>query len=131
MMKIMQIMPNKVADNDIICLSGIQCEGVIGVYDWERNAPRPLVVDLQLPTQASHAAAQDDVADTVDYAAVVTCVRELVAQRADALLETLAHHLVQVLLSHFQLSWIQLTLHKPQIIDGVDDVSITLYRARV
>ena len=117
-----------IIENDIICLQGIQCEGVIGVYDWERNAPRTLLVDLQLPTAASHAAVQDNVADTVDYGDVVSRVRELVAQRSDSLIETLAHYLAQDLLTHFQLEWIQLTLHKPHIMDGVADVSITLYR---
>ena len=117
-----------IIENDIICLQGIQCEGVIGVYDWERNAPRTLLVDLQLPTAASHAAVPDNVADTVDYGDVVSRVRELVAQRSDSLIETLAHYLAQDLLTHFQLEWIQLTLHKPHIMDGVADVSITLYR---
>ena len=117
-----------IIENDIISLQGIECEGVIGVYDWERNAPRALLVDLQLPTTASHAAVHDNVADTVDYGDVVARVRELVAQRSDALIETLAHHVAQDLLTHFQLEWIQLTLHKPHIIDGVADVSITLYR---
>jgi dihydroneopterin aldolase len=127
-MKMKQSPSSAIIENDIICLQGIQCEGVIGVYDWERNAPRALLIDLQLPTAASHAAMQDNVTDTVDYAKVVARVRELVAQRSDALIETLAHHVAQDLLTRFQLEWIELTLHKPHIIDGVADVSITLYR---
>jgi len=130
MMKMIQTMSGTTHAHDTICLQGIQCEGIIGVYAKERDTTRLMVVDVQFPTAASYAAAHDKLADTVDYAGVVERIREVVAHRSDALIETLAHHLVQDLLAHFQLNWIQLTLHKPDIIDAVNGVSITLYRQK-
>ena len=115
-------------DKNTISLTGIHCEGVIGVYDYERTAARPLVIDIVMTCDLSKAAISDDVADTVDYAKVVEAVREYVARSQFELLEALAGSLCTLLLQQFAISHIALTLHKPAVIEGVDDIAVTLNR---
>ena len=115
-------------DKNIISLTGIHCEGVIGVYDYERTAVRPLVIDIVMTCDLSKAASSDDVADTVDYAKVVEVVRGHVACSQFELLEALAASLCALLLRQFTISHIALTLHKPAVIEGVDDIAVTLNR---
>ena len=33
---------------DIIFIRGLKCETILGVYDWERVARRPVVIDLEI-----------------------------------------------------------------------------------
>ena len=53
---------------DKILIHGLRVETVIGVYDWERTIRQPLVIDLELATDASGAAATDQISHALDYA---------------------------------------------------------------
>lgn len=81
--------------SDVILLNGMAVEALIGVYDWERVAPRPLMLDLALSVDLSAAARSDDVQDTVDYAAVAACVTAVCAREQPQLLEALAGRILQ------------------------------------
>lgn len=117
--------------SDLILLEGLEFNALIGVYDWERVAPRPLVLDLALETDLGPAAQSDAVADTVDYAQVQASVLKLAETEAPQLLERFAGRLIERLFAEFpRLAAITLTLHKPGILPGVRDVAIRLSRRR-
>lgn len=74
----------------IIAIRALRAKAHIGVTDEERSAPREVVVDLELETSLDRAGETDDLADTVDYAAVVSAVTEVVEGNEVKLLEHLA-----------------------------------------
>ena len=116
---------------DCIQLTGIACEAIMGVYDWERLAKRPLVFDLKLMGINTRQAAQtDDVQDTLDYQAVTEGLQQLVGASQYKLLETLAEHVATWLFDTFAVPKIEITLHKPNVLEGVQDVCITIVRDR-
>jgi 7,8-dihydroneopterin aldolase/epimerase/oxygenase len=117
--------------SDLIVLEGLEVQALIGVYDWERAARRPLVFDLRLRVDLRRAGRSDDVADTVDYAAVAEQVSALVAQSTPQLLETLAESLCAHLFARFMaIEAIELVVHKPGILPQVRDVRIEICRQR-
>lgn len=117
--------------SDLIILEGLAVEALIGVYDWERTARRPLVLDLRLTVDLRRAGQSDDVADTVDYAAVTTLVEAVVADTTPQLLETLAEAICARLLAAFAaIQSIALVVHKPGILPQVRDVRIEIQRSR-
>lgn len=116
---------------DLIMLRGVALQALIGVYDWERTAPRPLTVDLALGVDLAPAGDSDAVADTVDYAAVTALLETVCAAEQPQLLEALAARLVRALLETFQtVQAVTLTVHKPGILPQVQDVAIRIYRER-
>lgn len=117
--------------SDLICLHGLAVSALIGVYDWERTARRPLRLDLDLEVELSAAGRSDAVADTVDYAAVTAAVEAVVAAESPQLLERLAERVLTRLFAEFAaLTAITLTVHKPGILPQVEDVAIRLRRQR-
>ncbi len=91
----------------------LELECSIGVYDWERAVPQQLLVDLDVPLNVSRAASSDNLADTLDYTALVDCVRRVAGARHYNLLETLAELMAQTLLKEFSLRWVRVALDKP------------------
>jgi dihydroneopterin aldolase len=83
---------------DRIFVAGLAVEAVIGVYDHERDAPQPLVLSVWLDCDID---ARDELAGTIDYAAVVEALKTFVTQRRDGLLETLAEACVAMLHRRF------------------------------
>lgn len=75
---------------DRIELRGLRVMGVHGVLPEERERPQPFAVDLDVWLDARPAGASDDLADTVDYAALCSLAAGVVADRRFALLEALA-----------------------------------------
>ena len=57
---------------DLIFLRGLAAEVRVGVPDWERARPQTLNFSIELAIDAAVAAVDDDLAATIDYAAVLT-----------------------------------------------------------
>ena len=98
---------------DRVLIEGLQVEVVVGVYDYEREAAQPLLLDIELAYDNLRAAESDDVADTIDYAAVCEVTRAFIAQREPQLLETLAEALAGQLLLSFDTPRVRIRIRKP------------------
>ena len=121
------------ADNgptDRIALRALRVPCVVGVHDWERAAPRDLLVDLTLSIDLSEAGRADDLARTVDYDDLAARVRASAASRARRLVETVAEDVADVCLAAPRVASVAVTVHKPGAVHGAGDVSVTVVRAR-
>ncbi len=98
---------------DTILIEGLRLEAVVGVYPHERDARQPLLFDIALRYDNRMPAASDDVADSVDYAAVCKRVRAFVAAREPQLLEALAEALATDLLQVEGVRHVRLRIGKP------------------
>jgi len=115
---------------DTIRIRGLKVETIVGVHDWERKLSRPVVIDLELATDAARAAKADRLQDALDYDAVAQEVSAFVATSNFQLIETLAQRLAEKLQKDFALAWLKLELHKPGAVAGAQDVSVSLERGR-
>ncbi len=114
---------------DHISITGIHAKTLIGVYDWERTEQRPIVIDLVLHQPLAQSGQSDQLADTLDYAAVVEWVKAQASNSQYELLEALAEHLAQgILQTYSTVQKLTLTLHKPDVLPGVDDIAICIQR---
>jgi dihydroneopterin aldolase len=118
--------------SDVIALRGIRAYGHHGVLPEERERGQLFLVDVDLVTDVSEAAASDDLAATVDYATVARdAVRVVVGTPCD-LIETVAVRIADAVLVAERVAEVRVTVHKPQAPVGVpfDDVSVTVVRRR-
>lgn len=115
---------------DLIRIKGLKIETVVGVHDWERKLPRPVVVDLELATDAARAARSDALKDAIDYHAVAQAVTACVRAQQPQLIETLAQRIAEMLQKDFGVAWLKLELHKPGAVAGVSDISVAIERGK-
>ncbi|GGO63919.1 dihydroneopterin aldolase [Bowmanella pacifica] len=115
---------------DKIYIEGLRLESLIGVYDWERKAPRPLLVDLCLRCDLSQAAQTDKVTDTIDYALVAESLGRVAEKSSFELLEALASAMLDALFAEFAIREITLKLSKPDILPNARNVAVQLTRSR-
>lgn len=96
-------------------LRGIELFGRHGVFDQERRDGQIFVVDVEWLIDTLRAAATDRLDATVCYQQIYDCVVEIVGGPPQALIETLANRLADVLLARFvAIDSVTVTLHKPQ-----------------
>ena len=113
---------------DIIYLSQLKLETLIGVYEWERQAKRIILVDLELATDTRQAASTDDLAHTVDYGVLAQRLTELAEKSEFFLIETLADRLANLILQEFNVRWLRLKLSKRGAIPTAADVGLVIER---
>lgn len=120
-----------VAGDDSIFLRGLRAEALIGVYQHERHAPQPLVIDLELGLAHSRGCFSDRLDDAVDYGAVVATVRRIALLNHSELLESFAQNVADTLLEDFDLLSVAISVSKPGIFDVADSVGVSIRRRRI
>ena len=117
---------------DELTISGIECFGHHGVFDFEKREGQTFVIDLTLALDTTAAAASDDLRDTVDYGSLVASVKAAVEKDPVDLIETLAQRIANVCLTDVRVQWARVCVHKPDApIDATfSDVALTITRKR-
>lgn len=118
---------------DRIFLRGMRFMAAHGVLPHEQKVPQPFEVDVELGLDLHAAGESDDLAATVNYAAVCKSVRDIIEGAPKRLIEALAEKIADDLLRGFDLLlWVRVTVHKPAApINGIfSDVGVTILRRR-
>lgn len=115
---------------DRIFITGLKLDVLIGVYASERDAAQPLSFDIEFGFDNRLPAASDDLADTIDYAAVVARLRDWLGHTRYELLEALLEQMAAMLKAEFNAGTVRIRVHKPNAAAmlGCDDVGIEILR---
>jgi dihydroneopterin aldolase len=116
-----------------VLIEGLEVWGRHGVLAEEKTLAQCFRIDLRLTLHQCAGAHTDDLADTVDYAAVVETVAAIVEKRSYALLERLAQVLAETVLAAFDPDAVWVRVAKPGAPIarplGAVAVSLELHRA--
>jgi dihydroneopterin aldolase len=117
------------SEADRIRLSRWSVQAAIGAYDHEKLGTQELVLDLSLWGDFTRAAASDDLADALDYAALRDEVERWLAGKRWQLLEAFGEALCRHVLAHPLVARVELTVDKPAA-QAPAVVSYTLIRSK-
>ncbi len=95
-----------------IIISQLDVIALVGVDPIERAAPQRLTVSLRLLPQRGFAGLADDIANTVDYAAVCDAIRDETGAKSRHLIETLAEDIATMVLDRFPLRAVEVEVRK-------------------
>jgi len=111
-------------------LRGLELFGHHGVLPDERERGQRFLVDVRLEPADRRAEVSDDIGDAVDYRDVVEVVREVFEGRTFQLLEALAGALADALLARLPLTWVEVSVRKPDVVleRSVDYAAVTVER---
>lgn len=115
---------------DIVYIRALRADTIIGVYDWERLVRQSVVLDLELATDNRRAAADDRIADALDYAAVSARVLTFIEGSDFQLIETMAEQVASLVLSEFAVPWLRLRLAKPGAVARAEEVGVVIERGK-
>ncbi len=115
---------------DVIFLSGLTTECIIGIWDWERRVRQKIVIDLEMGADVRRAAATDSIEDTLDYKRVAKRLLSFVSESQYQLVETLTERIAEIVVREFGVPWVKVRLNKQGAIRGSRDVGILIERRR-
>lgn len=102
---------------------------IVGCWDWERQAPQEVSVDLEMEWDISRAAAADDLSAALDYKEVSQRVVEFVQQGEFQLVETAVENIADMILAEFKVPRVTVTFSKPRAVKGAAAVGVTLQKS--
>ena len=114
---------------DVIALRGIRAWGHHGADPGEQDVAQPLDLDLVLDVDLGAARRSDELADTIDYAAVHAAVLHVVAAERWRLLERLGERILQTVMADPRVESATVTIAKPGLLAGATP-SVTVRRRR-
>lgn len=114
--------------SDTIFIEGLRVDATVGAHNWEQRVNRTLVIDLELAGDVARAAANDRLAETIDYKSVAETVSSLCAQSRHRLIETMAEQLARELTKKFGLRWLRITVRKPGAVGNAESVGVRIER---
>ena len=112
---------------DVIFIQDFRIEILIGIYEWERRVPQTVQLDLEigLPEREKRS---DRIGDTIDYAKVVARIEASLAAHRFVLVEALAEHIAQLVMSEFHAPWVRTSVTKLGALKGVKRLGVTIER---
>ena len=113
---------------DIIVIRGLSVDTVIGVYGWEREVRQTLVLDIEMAIDNKRVAAEDNIDNALDYAAVSERVTAFVENSSFELIETLAEQVAGIVMAEFNVPRLKLCVSKPGAVANAKTVGIHIER---
>jgi dihydroneopterin aldolase len=115
---------------DTIFLYELRVETIVGIWEWERRIRQTVSIDLEMGADIAKAAATDHIDDTLNYKEVAKRVRQFVGNSEFQLVETMAEKVAEIILTEFDVPWVDVRVNKPGAIRGSRDVGVRIRRAR-
>ncbi|NCF10144.1 MAG: dihydroneopterin aldolase, partial [Gammaproteobacteria bacterium] len=108
----------------------LRVETIIGIFDWERETPQTVSIDLEMATDVARAAQSDDIADALDYKAVAKRLIAFIGESRFQLVETLAERIATILREEFGVAWVRVTVNKGGAVRGASAVGVMIERGQ-
>jgi len=83
----------------IIRIKDLQAQTILGIYDWEKKAKRPVVLNIEMHIVDGKAGDSDAIEDAVDYAMIEQRIIERVEAASYNLIEKLVADIGAFILS--------------------------------
>ena len=113
---------------DTIFLSEVKIQTKLGVPAWERMLAQTIILDIEIGYGLSKACKSDAIADTIDYGAITRRIRETLSGNSFQLVEALAEHVCQLILSEFGALNVKIKVAKPSILPGLKALGVMIER---
>ena len=113
---------------DTVFIRDLEVRAIIGIEDWERKKPQPILIDIEMACDAAKAAVDDDIEHAVNYRSVAKATERLTIDGAFFLVETLAERIAAMVRTDFGVSWTRVSVRKPGAVRFSREVGVTVER---
>jgi 7,8-dihydroneopterin aldolase/epimerase/oxygenase len=113
-----------------IFVHDLRLETRIGVYDWERQLPQTIRLDLDITLPSDKPFASGKLEDALDYAAIVARIKAFAKDNPHPLMERFAEAVAQIVLQEFGARGLRLRVAKLAPLPGVKEIGVEIERSR-
>lgn len=101
-----------------ISIRRLEINASVGVYDFEKNRQRPLVLDIEVGLSPDYLVQNDQLKNTIDYDFLANAAHELAQSAHFNLVETFAQELSKKIIQSEKIATLNLKIEKPDAVSG-------------
>lgn len=113
-----------------IFITELRIETLIGIYEWERQVPQTIQLDLEIGLPGGPATRIEHIDDTIDYSKIVARIEQLFKERHFSLLESAGGTIADMILTEFKAPWVRLSIAKLAPLRNVKRLGVTIERGK-
>ena len=113
---------------DVVFVKDLRFKTIVGIWDWERQMPQTVSIDLEMGWDIRPAAKSKDINDALNYKAVSKRVEQYVTEQKFQLVETAADSIAAMVMDEFAVPWIKVAIHKPFAVTNSKSVGVVVER---
>jgi FolB domain-containing protein len=115
---------------DKILIRDLVARGIIGIYEWEREEPQEILINLELFGDFSQAGNKDDLDLSVNYQTIAEKVLVHAETARRLTVEALAADLAQICLLESGVQKVKVRVEKPGAVRFARTVGVEIERSR-
>ncbi|GDX36672.1 7,8-dihydroneopterin aldolase [Alphaproteobacteria bacterium] len=102
----------------------------LGIYGWEKNFEREIIINLELEIKDSQALQSDKIEDTVDYELIYNQIKQLIFSKKFNLIERMAQEIVDLIMLDSRINKCKIEIDKMNIFEEVRSCAVSLESKR-
>jgi len=102
----------------------------IGIYDWEKNFEREILINIIIDLPNSKSLDTDQIQDTVDYEVIYNQIKNLVKTKKFNLIEKMAQEILDLIMLDSRIHKCKIEIDKMNIFDEVRSCAVSLESKR-
>jgi FolB domain-containing protein len=113
---------------DKVIIKDLVARGVIGVYDWERDKPQEILINIILFGDLSNAGVTDNIDDSINYKTVAKGAQSLAENCERMTVEALAADIANYCLDTKGVAKVIVRVEKPGAVRFANSVGVEIER---
>ena len=115
---------------DRVIIKNLVARGIIGVYDWEREKPQEISINITLFGDTSKAGQTDEIGDSINYKTVAKGAQSLAENCQRLTVEALAHDIAEYCLETPGVQKVLVRVEKPGAVRFAESVGVEIERSK-
>jgi len=113
---------------DLVQIKDLRFQTIVGCWDWERQMPQQVSIDLDMAWDLNEAASTDELKHALNYKAVAQRVEAFVRDEEFELVEAAAVGVANMVMKEFSVPWIRVSFQKPFAVKQSKSVGVVVER---
>jgi FolB domain-containing protein len=114
---------------DKVIIKNLIARGVIGVYDWEREKPQEIAINITLFGDLTKAGRTDDIDDSINYKTIAKGAQSLAENCERLTVEALAEDIAAFCLKSEGVEKVIVRVEKPGAVRFAESVGVEIERS--
>ena len=110
----------------IIKIKNLRLKTILGIYEWEENVDREIIINAKIHTNFDRALISDEISDALDYDDIVTKIKNLISNKRYRLVEKMAQDMMNEIMQDSRISKCKLEIDKVGAVESLESFSITI-----
>jgi dihydroneopterin aldolase len=114
----------------ILKIKNLRLKTILGIYQWEEDILREIIINVEIETDHDQALSSDDIKDAIDYDLITGEIKQIVINQKFKLIEKMVGQIMVMIMQDLRIKKCRLEIDKVGAVEDLESFSVTEIRVR-